>query len=1299
MKNYSIGLDIGTASVGWSVVDENLNIIRKSGKNLMGVRLFDSGNTAVVRRTHRATRRRIARRKQRIQLLRTLFENEILPIDENFFRRMDNSFLWMEDKKQETKNILFEDETFDDKAYHQKYPTIYHLRKELLESDEKIDIRLLYLAVHHMIKFRGHFIYEEADFNTESGISKSIEKMLESISDFYDENMNLPTVNEVQVILLDKNKKKGDKQKEIVDLFDKQYKKEITEISKAIVGYKANFPKIFMVNDSDIKYNKSFSEELEDSVIMEITGDDYYLFESIEQVYSGFILSEILGDEHNISSAMVQRFNKHKKDKKHLKSLFKITTLKEYYKSIFHSKKAEKVSYTAYINNESSCSNEQLNKSIKAILEKYKVELSDNKDYIYCIEQIEKEDFLKKIRSKENVGIPYQLHKQELEQILVKQSKFYPSLDIEKILSILTFKIPYYVGPLVSEDKSEFAWMERLTEGEILPWNYKDVIDIDKTAEKFIRRMTNKCTYLPKEDVIPKNSILYSEFILLNELNKVRIGGKLLSMDLKRDIIRDVFKKYKNVTIKKIKDYLNNSDIAYSTKQGGVYNYDDEITGTQQENKFASSLTSYIDFEKIFGEGYVEDNPNKVEKIIEWLTIYNSKEIIRKQITKKYPEITKEQIKKILKKSYSGWSRLSARLLDGIKGNNVNHVDLTIINIMRKSNYNFMEIVNDDEFGFNDKINEIRLESNLNSTKVTYKEDIESLPTSPANKKGIWQSVKIVDEIIKIMSKGKDKNKPQRIYIEMARDNQEKKRTTSRRKMLDDLYKKIKNDSYFDYKIINDPEVVKDERIESSRLFLYLTQNGKCMYTGKPLHINQLSNYHIDHIIPQSFIKDDSFNNKVLVIAKANMDKLDQPVNSRMDIPKSVYILWENLEQQGLISKIKHNNLKKTSFSEQDYKGFISRQLVETRQISKHVLNIFKDYKYAKNVVSVKAQLTSSYRKANKLYKIRNLNDLHHAHDAYITCVVGKHIFDRQTKFTWKNYLKESTGSKYGFVIGGLNKNIELSDKVRKVLAYKNVLITKQLKENSGEDKGGFWKSTIHSNTSKGNNKIPLKENLSPEKYGFYTSENRAYCIAIEAKKGKKVFNRIVGVPVNIASSKNLEVALDKFIKDSLDVDEYKILKDKIYLNQLFIQGGSEFYIASEAYLHTATQLFLDNKFTLFIKDITSNKSIDKVNDSLFEEFYDYYIKKLETHYYKYSTISEKMTLNRDLFINLSKEEKTQIILKLLDVTKSGSSQIDLKKIGCSVGTGIIASFALNRDEMTFIDQSITGFYEKRYKL
>lgn len=46
MKAYSIGLDIGTNSVGWAVIDENNQLVRYKKKNMWGARLFDEANKA-----------------------------------------------------------------------------------------------------------------------------------------------------------------------------------------------------------------------------------------------------------------------------------------------------------------------------------------------------------------------------------------------------------------------------------------------------------------------------------------------------------------------------------------------------------------------------------------------------------------------------------------------------------------------------------------------------------------------------------------------------------------------------------------------------------------------------------------------------------------------------------------------------------------------------------------------------------------------------------------------------------------------------------------------------------------------------------------------------------------------------------------------------------------------------------------------------------------------------------------------------------------------------------------------------
>ena len=155
MKKYTIGLDIGTNSVGWAVIDDNLNLIqgkkkindngeiRKSRTNLWGVRLFDEGEVAANRRLKRGQRRRLKRRRERINYLRGIFETEIMKIDESFFIRLDESFYSLDDKKalifkyrdedgvlktreiqnkEKVKYPLFKTEQ-EEKVFYQKFPT------------------------------------------------------------------------------------------------------------------------------------------------------------------------------------------------------------------------------------------------------------------------------------------------------------------------------------------------------------------------------------------------------------------------------------------------------------------------------------------------------------------------------------------------------------------------------------------------------------------------------------------------------------------------------------------------------------------------------------------------------------------------------------------------------------------------------------------------------------------------------------------------------------------------------------------------------------------------------------------------------------------------------------------------------------------------------------------------------------------------------------------------------------------------------------------------------------------------
>ncbi|MGH2128928.1 CRISPR-associated endonuclease Cas9 REC1/REC2 domain-containing protein, partial [Enterococcus faecalis] len=77
----------------------------------------------------------------------------------------------------------------------------------------------------------------------------------------------------------------------------------------------------------------------------------------------------------------------------------------------------------------------------------------------YFIEKIAQENFLRKHRTFDNGVIPHQIHLAELQPIIHRQAAYYPFLkdNQEKIEQLVTFRIPYYVGPLSKAVANTFA--------------------------------------------------------------------------------------------------------------------------------------------------------------------------------------------------------------------------------------------------------------------------------------------------------------------------------------------------------------------------------------------------------------------------------------------------------------------------------------------------------------------------------------------------------------------------------------------------------------------------------------------------------------------------------------------------------------------------------------------------------------------------------------------------------------------------------------------------------------------------
>ena len=417
-------------------------------------------------------------------------------------------------------------------------------------------------------------------------------------------------------------------------------------------------------------------------------------------------------------------------------------------------------------------------------------------------EEITRETFLPKQVNKDNGVIPYQVHEYELKKILENMGKKMPFIrdNAEKILQLFTFRIPYYVGPLnntCDTTTGKFAWSVRKNSEKIYPWNFTDVIDVEASAEKFIRRMTNKCTYLTGEDVLPKDSLLYSKFMVLNELNNLRLNGEKISVELKQKIYEDVFCKKRKVTQKKLKRYL---------VLEGIADKNADITGI--DGDFKASLTAYHDFKEKLADAELNQK-DKETMILNIVLFGEDKKLLKQRIKTLFPKLTASQLKNICTLSYKGWGRLSKAFLENILAPSPETGEAwNIITALWETNDNLMQLLS-REYGFADAIEEFN--STEKKVELSY-DTVDELYVSPAVKRQVWQTFRLIKEIRKVM--GHD---PSRVFIEMAREKQESKRMESRKKQLIDLYRSCKGEEK-DW--IAEGNARSDQEFRSDKLYL-----------------------------------------------------------------------------------------------------------------------------------------------------------------------------------------------------------------------------------------------------------------------------------------------------------------------------------------------------------------------------------------------------------------------------------------------------------------------------------------------
>lgn len=1313
---YSIGLDIGTASVGWACINEDNKLMTYQGKNAWGVREFESAQTAETTRLKRGARRRYNRRKKRIQLVQQLFEPHM---PKGFLSENNQSHFWRNSNTFENRSLS--ELLRATRQNTKRFPTMYHLREALIETNERMDLRFIYLAVHNLVKYRGHFLTNGsfADTKDAKDISEQLHELVqlfqqlnEGLIDVKDEQLDY---TKIIAILSNQKWTRSDKAKEIGRSASKGYK----ELWKLLAGLNANASTLFGGSDNTDVYKADKlglvlgSEKLEEDR-HKLTENENEFLDRAYSIFSYFMLQDILQGKEYVAAAKVAQYNQYKEDVVQLKKWVNDTNDEKLYRALFISSKKclnqykmkptdENLKKLCFldqyqINRKSKVAEDQ-QRAFKKLIENSSL---SNKEEL--ITQFKEQQFLARLKGTNNAAIPYQNSVYEVQRLLRNQQKHFEFITeafIEKIVQIISFRIPYYIGPLSKNENDRFSWIVR-GEENITPATFEAIVDDSKSAEAFIKRMTNKCTYIKNEDVLCKSSLLYEKFEVFNELNVIQIrpstaaknSNYRLTKEMKCCLWEYGFKKYKTMTHKRVLSVLKEHGF-----EEQVMNHDESynVYGTQKEDRFVSNLNSYLTFSKLYEEEAVDFIEEDVEQIIEWLTIFEEKSILKKRIHEFFPNYPSTLIEKLCKVQCTGWGALSRKLLQDIVVKNNNHTDKTIIQLMEERTLNFNEILSPQHTNLQRVLKALNSDDEKVGKKIVYA-DIADLAGSPALKRGIWQAVKVVEDLVRIFGE------PEHLMIEVAREEGTKKRTQSRVKKIEALLKGIEKDEKELANQLMRKIQGNEQRIQKDkRFYLYFMQKAKCAYSNTKLELSDLHLYEIDHILPQSFIKDDSFDNLVLVKKSRNQEKSGYKVPLDVIANSGVKMMWRQWYEQGFISKIKLERLEKAEITEADKQRFIARQLVETRQIIKNVGTLFEERFTNTSVHLVKAPIVTKFRKALELPKDRTLNNKHHAVDALLATLLIQHVVQKygHNLFEFsifnneisKKITKQAQNHKGFFIFTSfLSEKIEWANQLISAKSYVDKLhdeVPWNTTKKIGNNDNLFYNETIYSP------KVKEAEYESEKNQRFVHSSltvSKTFAIHYVERKKKGDVEHQAFVKITVLEEKQLQ---------SMTNDEkalYLIRRDqpkKTIITANYITAipkyqkiewnGEPYYWASLGELHIGKQFVLSKALVDTIESFTTETEVEVLQDM-------------------YECIAREMFQQYPIFTQGKMPEKVEKLkAEIITYADFVNGYNEIKKAAAANGSrsdllGSRLTKTVPIHELKLVQESITGLQKRKPK-
>ena len=515
-----------------------------------------------------------------------------------------------------------------------------------------------------------------------------------------------------------------------------------------------------------------------------------------------------------------------------------------------------------------------------------------------------------------------------------------------------------------------------------------------------IERMIGKCTFFPEEPRAARAAYSFEYFSLLQKVNHIRLlkdGESIRLTDAQRRTILDLAHKSPDVTFAKIRkalelppEYLFN-DVRYDAQS------DPDAAEKKEKLNYLKCYHTMRTAVDRNGKGrFALLSVDQRDAIGTALTLYKASERVRQQL------------------EAAGLEPCDVDALDALGGfSKMGHISVKACRLLipyLEQGMNYNEAC--DAAGLNFRGHDGAERSRLLHITESDLEDV----TSPVVRRAISQTVKVLNAIIRRYG-----GSPTFLNIELAR---EMAKDFTERKALEKEMKanRTKNERAME-RIRTEFKKQNATGLDLVKLKLYEEQGGVCPYSQKQMSMQRLfePNYaEVDHIIPYSISFDDSYRNKVLVLAEENRNKGNRlPLQYLTGKRRDDFIVWVNASVRDYR---KRQKLLKTHMTEEDEKQFRERNLQDTKTMSRFLMNFIRDHlQFAesstgrkKRVTAVNGAVTAYMRKRWGITKIREDGDLHHAVDALVIACTTDAMIRQVTRYAQLRecrYMQTDSGS------------------------------------------------------------------------------------------------------------------------------------------------------------------------------------------------------------------------------------------------------------------------------------------------